>query len=259
METEIFNNINEVIQYLNSLTCQNIIFRGFTKKQELIPQLFRLNLASEEFDLLKEFEKYAKLFASPTSAQEFYFLCQHFGLPTRLLDFTTNPFVALFFSINQDPEPEDDIYKILYVNDNKYTPIQIDVGATDIRHAFLRKEIIEINQYDSYTEEIKGWLNRKRLPSQFPVIFPATITNQRIFAQQGLFYISLQKQESFDPEILISLGTIIRINKALREPLLEYLANISIDSIHLFPGLDTLAAKLKKKHMENTSGKNRAK
>ena len=55
----------------------------------------RLNL---ERMMLNEFRTIGAAFFDPTDAIDVYLLAQHFGMPTRLLDWTTNPLAGLFFA-----------------------------------------------------------------------------------------------------------------------------------------------------------------
>lgn len=135
MEKKVFTDEDSLIKYFFTLLKNpNNIYRGYNKDEELYPQIIRYeDLSKKEFVFLDEFEKYGSTYFSTNNDMEFLSTAQHYGLPTRLLDFTSNPFIALFFAINKEKE-EDDFYKIIYcdinsckVIDNEMNPSRYDL------------------------------------------------------------------------------------------------------------------------------------
>ena len=83
-------------------------FRGHTDSGWLLtPSLVRLGLEDDEEEMRAEFmRRGAQLLGRerlPSTEWEWYFLMQHFGAPTRLLDWTTSSLIALHFALNSQP------------------------------------------------------------------------------------------------------------------------------------------------------------
>jgi hypothetical protein len=99
------------LQTLNAGGGQDIVFRGQPGDFPLIPKLCRLqpkgDLLQVEVNLLNEFKRSNPLLIEPQAAMDdwdYLTLGQHFGLPTRLLDWSNNALTALWFAVSSFTE-----------------------------------------------------------------------------------------------------------------------------------------------------------
>lgn len=90
-------------------------YRGERKSTwPLIPKLYRPHstikeLLSAEDEIREEFVRRAPGLTTykPANVWEWYFLMQHYGAPTRLLDWTENPQIGLYFAVKDTDGSHD--------------------------------------------------------------------------------------------------------------------------------------------------------
>jgi type I restriction enzyme M protein len=117
------------IEHLNSLQAflqrplwdtHTMIFRGVSDAEHnLVTSLGRVVVKDEEArlnyenELLLEFKRraYPHLKDQPKNHIDWLALAQHYGLPTRLLDWSTNPLVAMYFATENDAEKDFAVFK----------------------------------------------------------------------------------------------------------------------------------------------------
>ena len=95
------------------------VFRGQANDWPLLPSICRCTVRSkikyQEQELLKLFKKESKpcLHMIPANDWDWLVVAQHHGLPTRLLDWSTNHYAALWFAVeksNQTKETKPEVW-----------------------------------------------------------------------------------------------------------------------------------------------------
>jgi hypothetical protein len=230
---------------------------------------------AEEF-LLRQFRRRMHQYLPPQSLPKSDLvslaLMQHYGVPTRLLDVTRSPYVALYFAVRDALKEEDAAVWAFYCTNirtvslnrvfEKDPDLRKEIGRFyDPRAAFTRQELFS-KWFMSET-----WYPNPQSPEPLrhhEIILdldPFTMS-VRLSAQQGLFLVTGSPTQTFEETLVDLLEEIegqmgaggrepsvtkIVIPGVFRRPLMRHLEKMNITAATLFDGLEGLAASLREK------------
>lgn len=198
-----------------------------------------------EDELREEFVIRAPIFSesSPLGAAvsdwEWYFLMQHFGAPTRLLDWTEGALLALFFAIRDNPGFYDAAVWVL-------DPYELNHGAIG------KEEVIPPSAAGVKTEDrrlVAPWLPqrfKKRPLPKTPVAVLPTHTVRRISTQRSCFTV----HGSDENGLSALLGPDSQVLRRIVVPsfavatIRKELDTCGIDEATIFPDLEGLGRSL---------------
>ncbi len=222
-------------------------FRGLSRASyELKTSLQRLGplYAELERHSLRNFRKYAHRDAAPgDSVWSWLSVAQHHGLPTRLMDWTYSPYIAMHFAtVNIDRFNEDAaIWCVNYEAAHLLLPERLSGVLTDEgAHVFT---VEMLGKAAGTLEEFQKLGDR-----EFVVFLEPPSLDSRIVNQYALFSVMSSASASFDQWLheFPDLWFRVIVPAELKWEIRDKLDQANITERVLFPGMDGLSLWLKR-------------
>lgn len=239
MSNEI-NSISDLIEILKldfESFNEDIWFRGQSDYGwELSPGLMRLAEAPSEGTLLTRFKQSAGMLinTSPKDDFDWLFLMQHYGVPTRLLDWTESPLTALYFAVIEEGNDDKDaaLWSLKPTELNKIANI-----STNEKNFIPSFDDEELKLYS--VEKLSSNPRNKLAPI-------ATRNSPRIQAQLGVFTIHHLDNKAIEQFCSNDEVCKYKVPANSRKNIRKELELLSINKFTLFPELSSIGETLKK-------------
>ncbi len=198
-----------------------MIFRGVrSSKYKLIPSIGRIQRKGQNVDVEEE-KLSLKIFKhrSYPFTKEFHHdnlellsIAQHHGMPTRLLDWTKNPLVSVYFAVEN---PLDEAKLKL----SEYSAVYV-------------YKTTRLAKLDSTFDPFRVQHVERFVPKHW---------NARITSQGGSFTVHPEPHKAWKPKKL----EIVKIHHCIRNPIKKILDKLGVNAGTIYPGLDGIAQHVK--------------
>lgn len=233
------NNVTELLKLLKS-DLEDIKtpvwFRGHSKKDyKLVPGLYRYKKSPVESNLIEKFKQNATLLLNNHNRQDidWLFIMQHNGVPTRLLDWSESPLVALYFACASEKKSAGSLNVLIPVELNKVASIK-------------QNYIVSINDSAIQQRYSPEAFRSEDTSEMLPVAIICPRNTPRIQAQSGTFTIFHKDKTPIEE---INSGNHVwryLIPAAEKDNILKELELLGIDEFRLFPELPYLGSIIKR-------------
>jgi len=208
-----------------------------------------LHRPTEERRLLFRFKQQAHQFLTHLPEGDdwcsWFSLMQHYNVPTRFVDWTTSPYVGMYFALEEEPEKKR--CALWAINRN-----WLESKADAILEKYSAAPLPDDDRWRSEFLNKVFWTEREK--GVIVAVNPLE-SNDRMAAQQGLFLTNLYEEARF---YQVLMGMMIRpelttqavikkleVSVAHRFEFMKHLRAMNIHRSSLFPGLDGFGRYLK--------------
>lgn len=223
--------ISEYMDFIENLDVRYSLSRGQSEDYPLLPSALRLDDQNKRkysrrniSDFIEQFKISSYQFMeNPNNIEneiEWMLYAQHYGLPTRLMDFTSSHITSLLFAVETSFQKESKSDPVVYF---------LDPLALNSKH-INQSEIINMSNTNYSSEK-----------HDEPIIVQCRLINKRISAQKGVFALfqdgNSPLEKIVDDNILIKLT----IDKDMTKEILASLYSMGISFTHIYPELSSVS------------------
>lgn len=285
METEVIDSIPSLLNLIakekRKAGENSLYFRGHKEHYRAVtPSIGRNGLLESEDKLFREFIlRNPDEFEGTRSTFQILAKMQHYGLPTRLLDISSNPLISLFFAVEEDEKTNtlDGELVIFSIPQNfikYYDSDTVSVVSNIAKRPFKKLNVSRVSRKITKEEDKQQWLKRfndiphikyllHEIKDEKPYFthviekdhlqsiwcVKPLLNNRRIIKQDGAFLLfglngSKEKLAEYKSDAFVPKCYRVTNKVELREQL--ELLGVSKDKI--YPELDTAALYLKTKY-----------
>lgn len=227
-------------------------------------RIFSENIKSIEKNIDSEYYRKTFLYLKQSNVKNNfvnrYFLMQHYGIQTRLLDWSENALISLYFAVSSNKEKDGRVWILNPFEMNNITIQKIldsDKNCKmipSLSNNYKRKKLINKDGEFRIKEISRRYLwmdfSNDNLPekSYYPLaIYPPYIDSRLQFQSSCFTIFGNEINGLIDVNNKIVLNSLI-IDKEFKVKILEELAILGINENSIYPGLDAIGKTLKDKY-----------
>jgi hypothetical protein len=189
-----------------------------------------------EREMISNFRSAGSEFVHTDSPADILFTAQHFGMPTRLLDWSTNPLAALFFACSGKFGDDGFVYAM---DARKVIP---DDARKANGEKLWPQVMLRHNPLADYAMKLSLWYPEDNRHKPYVLPIRPDVMPGRIGAQSSCFTLHMHRAAPVDNATLIT----IKVIAAKKGAILDELHRVNINQFTAYHDLDHLSKEIRR-------------